>query len=148
MRYLYSPTTTTSVGLWTQRVWAPNKFAGLKNSLVTIFESIIVKAKQMALQTPSLASFRRAMMRKKSFELKIPKFPIFCRPHLQTQASQVLVSTPRLTSYLSIKLSFAKLTCCPNYVNFGTRFEQSLLIKILIRLASEEWGWDCQSCRS
>ena len=77
----------------------------------------------MELQMPHLTFFRGAMMRKKSFKLRIPKFFIVCRPHKQTQASQVLVSTLQSTFHLSTNFSFAELICSPIYINSGTHFE-------------------------
>ena len=49
-----------------------------KNFLVTIFESIVVKVKQIKQQTNCLAIFREASIKKKNFELRTPKFFIVC----------------------------------------------------------------------
>ena len=102
----------------------------------------------MELQTLYLASLREVLMKKKSFEQKTPKFFIVCSPPLREPAFQASALAPKPTSRLSIESSSAWLTCFPGYVNLGTRFEPSWLMKILIRLALVEWGWGSHSCRN
>ena len=58
-----------------------NKSVGPKNSLNTIFESIIARARQMQLQMPFHKFFRKIRMRRMSSELRMTKFFIVCRIH-------------------------------------------------------------------
>ena len=102
----------------------------------------------MELQTLYLASFRKASMKKKSFEQKTPKFFIVYSPLSREPAFQASALALKPTSRLSTKSSFVGLTCSSGYINFGTSFKPSWLIKILIRLALVEWGWVFQSCRN
>ena len=61
------------------------RFGRLRNSLDTIFKSIITKARPMELQTLYFAFHREVLRRKKSFKLRILKFLIVCSFHWQVQ---------------------------------------------------------------
>ena len=55
--------------------------AGLKSFLAIIFESIIVKEKQMELQMLYLISLSETMKKKPTFELRTLESFIVCSPH-------------------------------------------------------------------
>ena len=78
MRCLYSPTTTTSASSWTQRVWAPDKSARPKSSLVTTFKSTIVKPRLMKLPMPYFNILNKMEKRKKSSALRMSRFCTAC----------------------------------------------------------------------
>ena len=59
-------------------VKAPDKFAWLKNSLVTTFESIIVRTKPMELLTPCLDILNEVQRRKRPSKTRSSKFCTIC----------------------------------------------------------------------
>ena len=78
----------------------------------------------MELQTPYLASYREALMKKKSFGPKTLKFLIVCNHSSQGPAFQSLASV--LTSYCrSIESSFGVLIYFSSCVIFELRFKSN-----------------------
>ena len=83
-----------------------DKSAGLKTSLVTIFELIIVRARQMELLTPCLNILSKIQRKKRSFELRTSKFCIAYSLRWLMPASQA--SALQSSYCLSIESSFVE----------------------------------------
>ena len=146
MRCSYSPTTTTSVGSWRRRVWAPDKSAGPRNSLATTSESTIVRARLTGLLMPCLDTLNEVQRRKKPSAPRTSKSCTVCSPPCPMQASQA--STPQpMSCRHSTECSSAARMSYLNYVSFGTRSEPNWVQRALTKSASVPWGYDSPSCR-
>ena len=146
MRSLCLPTITTSDNLWIQRVWAPDKSAGPKNSLVTTSKSIIVKAKLTELLMPCLNTPSGTLWKKTPSEQRSSKSCTVCNPSWPIPASQASVSQP---SYrYSTKSSSAARTFYPSYISFGTGSKPNWVLRALTKSASVPCIWGSQSCRN
>ena len=73
MKCLYSLTTTTSAGLWTQRVWAPNKSTRPRSSLITNSRLISNKVRQKKLPIPCFVTVSGVLRWKRLFEPRTSK---------------------------------------------------------------------------
>ena len=137
-------TTTIAVGSCIQRIWAPGKFAGPKNSFVTISKSIIVRARLIELLMPCLDTLNEVQKRKRPSAPRMsksctarspcwPKYLAFWR------ANQV-------NSLFSTKSLYAERLSFPSCASFGTLSKIKWLLKILTPML-EIWDYNFLSCR-
>lgn len=132
MRSLYLSTIITSTSLWIQRIWAPDKFTGLKNSLVTTFKSIFIRTRQMKLLMPCLNTLSKVQRRKRLSKPKMSKFCTAYSLYWPTPASQASVAQ---SSYCySNKSSSMEPTLYPSFSNFGDNIQSKLANKSLYKV--------------
>ena len=129
MRCSYSPTITTSLGSWIQRVLAPDKSAGPKNFLVTTSKSIIVRARLTELLMPYLNTFNKVQRRKIPFAPGMSKPCTACNPCLPEYLAFWQVN--QVNSLFSAKSSYAEQLSFPSCASFGTASKMKQLLKVL-----------------
>lgn len=129
MRFLYSMTIITSVGLWLQQIQVLDKPNRLKSSYNTSLRLIIVSAILMGLSLLYLASFRKVKTGKIFCKQRILKSYIiwsFCwrMPVYQALWSKSVFQIlffQILAWHLYIKYLSVTHTFYQNYTNFGIR---------------------------
>ena len=120
IRCLYLPTITTSVGLWKWRVWAPDKSARLKNSLVTISELIIIKTRLMELLISCLDTFNKVQRRKRLSVLRISRFCTICNSRWPKYLAFWQVNLARINFFLFTKSSYTERQFFSSYASSRT----------------------------
>ena len=145
IRSSFLPIITTFVVSWIQRTRVFARFGRPKSSAAIIFGSIIIKEKQMELQTPYLVFFSKMIKKKPTFKLKTLKFFIVCSPHWRMRQFQI--STPRFRAFcLSTRSLSAEPTPCYSSGVSEIPSKPSSLMSDLIKPVLVIWGSGYKSC--